>query len=143
MSKQRRIASGEVSQPLRRLPAMSLEPTNIQQIGDELAIAWNDGTELFLKLEVLRRAAPDVDQPILGNASEGGIRTGTLGSTGPAGDVGASCSRLSRPEVGSAMAVTVRQCTRAATLSSADVPLIGGASSGGRSSQASGFAGGR
>jgi DUF971 family protein len=37
---------------------MRLEPTNIQQIGDELAIAWKDGTELFLKLEVLRRACP-------------------------------------------------------------------------------------
>ncbi len=37
---------------------MRLEPTNIQQIGDELAIAWNDGTESFLKLELLRRACP-------------------------------------------------------------------------------------
>ena len=35
-----------------------LEPTNIQQIGDELAIAWSDGTESFLKLEILRRACP-------------------------------------------------------------------------------------
>jgi DUF971 family protein len=38
--------------------AMRLEPTNIQQIGDELAIAWNDGTESFLKLEMLRRVCP-------------------------------------------------------------------------------------
>ncbi len=37
---------------------MRLEPNNIQQIGDELAIAWNDGTESFLKLELLRRACP-------------------------------------------------------------------------------------
>ena len=37
---------------------MRLEPTNIQQIGDELAIAWNDETESFLKLERLRRACP-------------------------------------------------------------------------------------
>ena len=37
---------------------MRLEPTNIQQIGDELAIAWNDGTESFFKLELLRRACP-------------------------------------------------------------------------------------
>jgi len=37
---------------------MRLEPTNIQQIGDELAVAWNDGTESFLKLEILRRACP-------------------------------------------------------------------------------------
>ena len=38
--------------------SMRLEPTNIQQIGDELAIAWNDGTESFVKLELLRRACP-------------------------------------------------------------------------------------
>src|SRR5213596_1231590 len=39
---------------------MRLEPINIQQVGDELAIAWNDGTESFLKLELLRRACPCV-----------------------------------------------------------------------------------
>ena len=37
---------------------MRLEPTNIQQIGDELAIVWSDGTESFFKLENLRRACP-------------------------------------------------------------------------------------
>ena len=37
---------------------MRLEPSNIQQIGHELAIAWNDGTETFLNLERLRRACP-------------------------------------------------------------------------------------
>jgi DUF971 family protein len=37
---------------------MRLDPTNIQQIGDELAIAWNDSIESFLKLENLRRACP-------------------------------------------------------------------------------------
>ena len=35
-----------------------LEPTNIQAIGPELAIAWNDGTESYLPLEALRRACP-------------------------------------------------------------------------------------
>jgi DUF971 family protein len=37
---------------------MRLEPTNIQQIGDELAICWNDGTESYFTLEFLRRACP-------------------------------------------------------------------------------------
>ena len=37
---------------------MRLEPANIQQIGDELAIQWNDGTESYLGLEFLRRACP-------------------------------------------------------------------------------------
>lgn len=35
-----------------------LAPTNIQQIGDELAIVWNDGVESYLPLEALRRACP-------------------------------------------------------------------------------------
>jgi DUF971 family protein len=52
---------------------MRLEPTNIQQIGDELAIVWNDGTESFLKLENLRRACPCAacggEPDVLGNVS--------------------------------------------------------------------------
>lgn len=35
-----------------------LTPTNIQAIGSELAIAWSDGAESYLPLEVLRRACP-------------------------------------------------------------------------------------
>ena len=37
---------------------MPLDPTNIQQIGDELAIRWNDGSEAYLDLQFLRRACP-------------------------------------------------------------------------------------
>jgi DUF971 family protein len=37
---------------------MRLEPTNIQQIGNELAIQWNDRTESYLDLQFLRRACP-------------------------------------------------------------------------------------
>ena len=52
---------------------MRLEPTNIQQIGDELAVAWNDGTESFVKLEMLRRACPCAacggEPDVLGNVS--------------------------------------------------------------------------
>lgn len=35
-----------------------LTPTQIQPIGQELAIAWSDGTESYLPLEALRRACP-------------------------------------------------------------------------------------
>ncbi|MCE9609001.1 MAG: DUF971 domain-containing protein [Chthoniobacter sp.] len=35
-----------------------LTPTHIQPIGQELAIAWSDGTESYLPLEALRRACP-------------------------------------------------------------------------------------
>ena len=37
---------------------MPLAPTNIQQIGNELAIQWNDGSESYLDLVLLRRACP-------------------------------------------------------------------------------------
>ncbi len=37
---------------------MPLEPANIQQIGNELAIQWNDGIESYIELEYLRRACP-------------------------------------------------------------------------------------
>jgi DUF971 family protein len=37
---------------------MTLTPNNIQMIGHDLAISWNDGTESFLELEGLRRACP-------------------------------------------------------------------------------------
>ena len=35
-----------------------LTPTNIQAIGEVLAIAWSDGAESYLPLELLRRACP-------------------------------------------------------------------------------------
>ncbi|HEY5814626.1 MAG TPA: DUF971 domain-containing protein [Terrimicrobiaceae bacterium] len=35
-----------------------LRPTTIQKIGSELAIAWSDGGETYLTLEMLRRACP-------------------------------------------------------------------------------------
>jgi len=38
--------------------AERLLPTNIAVIGDELAVAWNHGTETFVKLEALRRHCP-------------------------------------------------------------------------------------
>ena len=38
--------------------ALRIEPTNVAAIGQELAIAWNDGTESYLSFETLRRACP-------------------------------------------------------------------------------------
>ncbi len=37
---------------------MRLEPNKIEQIGTELAIQWNDGSETFLPLRFLRSACP-------------------------------------------------------------------------------------
>jgi DUF971 family protein len=52
---------------------MPLEPTNVQQIGNELAIQWNDGTESYLDLQFLRRACPCAacggEPDVLGNIS--------------------------------------------------------------------------
>ena len=35
-----------------------MRPTDIQQIGEELAIKWDDGSESFVRLETLRRYCP-------------------------------------------------------------------------------------
>lgn len=35
-----------------------MRPTDIQQIGGELAVKWDDGTETFVSLETLRRYCP-------------------------------------------------------------------------------------
>jgi DUF971 family protein len=35
-----------------------MQPTNLQQIGAELAIKWDDGRESFIPIEKLRRACP-------------------------------------------------------------------------------------
>jgi DUF971 family protein len=37
------------------------EPTNIQAIGDEIAIVWSDGAESYLRHELLRRASPSAE----------------------------------------------------------------------------------
>lgn len=38
--------------------AERLLPTTIQHVGNELAIAWSDGGETYLRLEDLRRSCP-------------------------------------------------------------------------------------
>jgi DUF971 family protein len=35
-----------------------MRPVDMQPIGAELAIKWDDGTESFVRLEILRRACP-------------------------------------------------------------------------------------
>ena len=85
-----------------------MKPVDIQVIGDELAIKWEDQTESFITLERLRRGCPcagckgEVD--ILGNLHKGpelalsprsfqltGLaRTGTYGVTPVWGDGHAS-----------------------------------------------------
>lgn len=52
---------------------MRLAPKNIELIGTELALAWNDGTESYFALEFLRRACPCAscggEPDVLGNVS--------------------------------------------------------------------------
>jgi DUF971 family protein len=35
-----------------------MRPVNLQQVGSELAIKWDDGRESFIPIEKLRRACP-------------------------------------------------------------------------------------
>ena len=52
---------------------MRIELKNLQLIGNELAIEWNDGAESFLRLEFLRRVCPCAscggEPDVLGNVS--------------------------------------------------------------------------
>jgi DUF971 family protein len=52
---------------------MRIEPGNVQQIGNELAIQWNDASESYFDLERLRRACPCAacggEPDVLGNIS--------------------------------------------------------------------------
>ena len=45
------------SRPIRWV-GVRIEPKNVQLIGSELAIEWNDGSESYLSLDFLRRACP-------------------------------------------------------------------------------------
>jgi DUF971 family protein len=52
---------------------MRIEPGNVQQIGNELAIQWNDASESYFDLERLRCACPCAacggEPDVLGNIS--------------------------------------------------------------------------
>ena len=52
-----------------------VKPVDIQIIGEELAIKWDDGSESFVRLEVLRRACPCAgckgEMDVMGNLHKG------------------------------------------------------------------------
>jgi DUF971 family protein len=56
-----------------------VRPADIQQIADQLAIKWDDGSETFVSLETMRRHCPCAschgETDILGNVYKGPERT--------------------------------------------------------------------
>jgi DUF971 family protein len=58
-------------------------PSNIQAIGDEIAIAWSDGAESYLRHDLLRRASPSAENKgehdVFGNRYGGTDRTDFAG----------------------------------------------------------------
>jgi DUF971 family protein len=52
-----------------------VKPANIQQIGSELAIKWEDGRESFIPFEKMRRACPCAgcvgERDVMGNLHKG------------------------------------------------------------------------
>ena len=52
-----------------------MAPVDVQRIGDELAIKWQDGSESYIPLEKLRRACPCAgckgEADIMGNLYKG------------------------------------------------------------------------
>jgi len=61
--------------PGDRAGIIRMRPVDIQPIGQELAIKWQDGTEDFIALEKLRRACPCAgckgERDIMGNLYKG------------------------------------------------------------------------
>lgn len=55
-----------------------LAPTNIQIIGNEVAIAWSDGNETYFPAEMLRAASPSAE-----NVGERDILGNQYGGDGP------------------------------------------------------------
>ena len=53
----------------------AVQPATIEQIGEELAIKWDDGHESFITLETLRRACPCAgckgESDVMGNVYRG------------------------------------------------------------------------
>lgn len=56
-----------------------MRPADVQQIGDQLAIKWEDGSETFVSLEKMRRHCPCAscagETDIMGNVYKGSART--------------------------------------------------------------------
>ena len=52
-----------------------MQPADIQQIGNELAIKWDDGSESFIPLQKLRRCCPCAgckgEMDVMGNLYKG------------------------------------------------------------------------
>jgi len=52
-----------------------MRPVDIQRIGEELAIKWDDGSESYIPLEKLRRACPCAgcqgERDVMGNLYKG------------------------------------------------------------------------
>ena len=52
-----------------------MRPVDIQPIGEELAIKWDDGTESYVRLETLRRHCPCAackgEMDVMGNVYKG------------------------------------------------------------------------
>ena len=61
-----------------------MRPVDIQHIGEELAIRWEDGSESFIALEKLRRACPCAgckgERDVMGNLYKGPERALTAAS---------------------------------------------------------------
>lgn len=56
-----------------------MKPVDIQAVGRELAVKWDDGSEQFIPLETLRRACPCAscagETDVLGNTHKGPEQT--------------------------------------------------------------------
>ncbi len=61
--------------PASEFSEVNMRPLDVQVIGSELAIRWEDGSEQFIRLELLRNHCPCAscagEQDIFGNVARG------------------------------------------------------------------------
>jgi DUF971 family protein len=61
-----------------------MRPRDVQRIGDDLAILWEDGSESYIRLEALRRACPCAgcrgEMDVLGRVHGGGATCSSPGA---------------------------------------------------------------
>jgi DUF971 family protein len=59
-----------------------MQPVDVQQVGEELAIKWADGSESFIRLERLRRGCPCAgcqgEMDVLGRVHRGPVKPLTV-----------------------------------------------------------------
>jgi len=72
------LSAPHVDDQAARAYSAAMHPADIQHVGEELAVRWDDGSESYIRLEDLRRACPCAgcqgERDVLGQLHKGPSR---------------------------------------------------------------------